>query len=108
MKEETKKILRKIGLVGLLVFDLGGIAWSFWMAKTMDAADAKWAWSMFWFMIALTVVVVVGEILSVIFTGKTLSTNMKYMLQRYTWKAWVLMTFFFGAIAWLFFHWMWY
>jgi len=95
---------RRFGLIWLIVFDTGGIAWSFYLGKTLPIADAKWAWAWFWFMIGLTVTVVVGEILSVIFTGRTLSNNYKYMAQKYGWKAWVLFTLFFGALAGLALH----
>lgn len=101
---DWKKITRKAGLVGLIVFDAAALGWSYYLGKTLPADAAKWAWSWFYFTLALTVLVIVAEIVSVVVTGKTLSTNFKYLAQNYGWKAYLFLGLFFTALGFLFVH----
>jgi hypothetical protein len=108
-KSDFGKLMRKVGLVILIFFDIAATAWCFYWAKnTLDPDFAlKW-WSHFWHMIGLNVIVIGGEIGSVIFTGKTLSTNIKHLTQhkKEGWKGWVFNLFFFGALFGLLIHWV--
>jgi len=103
LKESTKKLIRKIGLVALIAFDICALAWSFyWALKTGE----KFIWSTFYFTVGLNVIVIGAEIASVVLTGKTVSTNFKYWAQQYGWKAYVWLALFYGALIGLLVHWI--
>lgn len=95
MSWSTGKWIRKIGLVAMIAFDVGAMWWAYWEA---NITGAIWPWIWFWFIVALNVVVIAGEILAVVLTGKTLSTNFKYWAQKRGWKAYVFLGFFIMAI----------
>lgn len=98
------KFLRKFGLAILIGADTAALGWSFYLGKTIPPPDDRWAWVWFFFTLALTILVIVAEIVSVILTGKTLSTNYKYLAQKYGWKAHLFLTLFFTSLGGLFLH----
>ena len=101
MKEKTKKLIRKAGLVGLIVFDIGALitAWVEWQKTDLNG---PFYW--FWALVAINVVIIVSEIISAVITGKTISTNFKYWAQDRGWKAYLFLGFFIAAILSLLIH----
>lgn len=66
------KLIRKVGLVAMIVA-YGGL---------LAALALIPHWGFFWTFVLIGLVVGGGEIVSVVITGKTLSTNFKYAVQR--------------------------
>lgn len=86
-----KSLIRKVALIVLIVADL--------LMLSAFLYFGMWMW--FWPFLAINLVIIAGEIVSVIKTGKTMSTQYKYWIERnpvFAYFALIMMAVAFAAL----------
>lgn len=94
MAKTVTGVLRTIGLVAMIVFDVALIALMFWKGLLF------WAW----FFVSVTALVGVYEIVAKLTTGKTISTQYKEFAQKHPFWAYTGLALFALAMASLVLH----
>jgi hypothetical protein len=94
-------LLRRVTLISMLVFDALALFTAWWGAQTYP-----FVWVVFWGLVAINILVIIWEIWGVA-TGiqKTVSTRVKYWINRSPFIALVFVWSFILAIISLALHW---